>query len=84
VPSAPAKPDRPTGLLISLLLALGLAVLTGVVLEMRDDSIRDTHEIKSRLPIPVLAVVPQMSASRAEKRFLMPEKATQSPPHTIQ
>jgi polysaccharide chain length determinant protein (PEP-CTERM system associated) len=71
VPVVPAKPDRMTGLLISFLIALGLGVLTGVVLEMRDDSIRDTEELRERLPIPVLAVVPNMQG-KAEKRVLMP------------
>ncbi|MGZ3461298.1 MAG: GumC family protein, partial [Archangium sp.] len=71
VPTTPAKPDRMSGLLICLLVALGLGVLTAVVLEMRDDSIRDTQELRERLPLPVLAVVPNMQG-KAEKRVLMP------------
>lgn len=71
VPVAPARPDRMTGLLISFLIALGLGVLTGVVLEMRDDSIRDTQELRERLPLPVLAVVPNLQG-KVEKRVLMP------------
>jgi hypothetical protein len=38
---------------------------------MRDDSIRDTQELRDRLPLPVLAVVPNMQG-KAEKRVLMP------------
>jgi hypothetical protein len=60
-----------TGLLIAFLVALGLGILTGVVLEMRDDSIRDTQELRERLPLPVLAVVPNMQG-KGEKRVLMP------------
>ncbi|QRK07228.1 chain-length determining protein [Archangium violaceum] len=71
VPVAAARPDRLSGLLISFLIALGLGVLVGVVLEMRDDSIRDTQELRDRLPLPVLAVVPNMQG-KAEKRVLMP------------
>ena len=71
VPVAEARPDRLSGLLICLLLALGVGVITGVVLEMRDDSIRDTQELRERLPLPVLAVVPNMQG-KVEKRVLMP------------
>ncbi len=71
VPVSPARPDRLSGLLIAFLVALGVGVLTGVVLEMRDDSIRDTQELRERLPLPVLAVVPNMQG-KAEKRVLMP------------
>lgn len=71
VPTLAARPDRVSGLLIALLVALGLGLLTGVVLEMRDDSIRDTQELRDRLPLPVLAVVPNMQG-KVEKRVLMP------------
>ena len=71
VPVAAARPDRVSGLLIAFLLALGVGVLTGVVMEMRDDSIRDTQELRDRLPLPVLAVVPNMQG-KVEKRVLMP------------
>ena len=70
-PVAAAKPDRVSGLLICLLVALGLGVLTGVVLEMRDDSIRSSAELRERLPLPVLAVVPNMQG-KGEKRVLTP------------
>ncbi|MET0402563.1 MAG: Wzz/FepE/Etk N-terminal domain-containing protein [Cystobacter sp.] len=71
VPAIAARPDRVSGMLIALLVALGLGILTGVVLEMRDDSIRDTQELRERLPLPVLAVVPNMQG-KVEKRVLMP------------
>lgn len=74
VATSPARPDRGTGMLIALLVALGLGVLTGVVLEMRDDSIRDGTELRGRLPLPVLAVVPNMQG-KTEKRVLMPSSA---------
>jgi uncharacterized protein involved in exopolysaccharide biosynthesis len=77
VPSAPARPDRVTGMMIALLVALGLGVLTGVVLEMRDDSIRDGSELKDRLPLPVLAVVPNMQG-KTEKRVLMPSNPSRN------
>jgi polysaccharide biosynthesis transport protein len=72
-PTAPAKPDRMTGFLIALLAALGVAVLAGLVLEMRDESVRDTAALKERLPLPVLAVVPNMQG-KTEKRVLSPAR----------
>jgi polysaccharide biosynthesis transport protein len=77
VPAIPARPDRFGGMLISLLVALGAGVLTGVVLEMRDDSIRDGHELRERLTLPVLAVVPNMQG-KTEKRVLMPTTSTRN------
>lgn len=71
VPVAAARPDRMGGLALALLVALGLAVLTAVVLELRDDSIRDQAEIRDRLPMPVLAVVPQLDG-KGERRVLLP------------
>jgi uncharacterized protein involved in exopolysaccharide biosynthesis len=77
VPNHPARPDRVTGMMIALLVALGLGVLTGVVLEMRDDSIRDGSELRERLPLPVLAVVPNMQG-KTEKRVLMPSNGSRN------
>jgi len=74
VPGVPAKPDRLGGLLIAALAALGLGVLAGVVLEMRDDSIRDSNEVRERISLPVLAVVPNMHG-KTEKRVLLPPPA---------
>ncbi len=77
VPVTPARPDRFGGLLIALLIALGTGVLTGVVLEMRDDSIRDGYELRERITLPVLAVVPNMHG-KTEKRVLMPTSGTRN------
>jgi len=81
-PTVPSKPDRFAGTLIAFLVALAIGVLTGVILEMRDDSIRDLSEVKQRLPIPVLAVVPNLSGGKTEKRVLLPAggRNTVAPP----
>jgi uncharacterized protein involved in exopolysaccharide biosynthesis len=71
VPSAPARPDRITWLLLAFLFSLGVSVLTAVVLETRDDSVHDLSQIKQRLPLPILAVVPMMN-SRPARRVLLP------------
>ncbi|NTX40626.1 chain-length determining protein [Myxococcus sp. CA033] len=73
VPVTAARPDRMTGLVIALLVALGLGILTGAVLEMRDDSLRDGSEVRQRLTLPVLAVVPDMQG-KTERRVLMPSQ----------
>jgi capsular polysaccharide biosynthesis protein len=72
VPQSAAKPDRLGGLTIALLVALGLGVLSGILVDMRDESIRDVNEVRERLPVPVLAVVPELGAGKLEKRVLMP------------
>ncbi len=82
VSTAPAKPDRPTGFLIAVLVALGLSVLTAIVLEMRDDSIRNVHQIKDRLALPILAVVPEMSG-KAARRVLAPANPNFSSPASL-
>src|SRR5713101_8164159 len=82
VSAAPAKPDRPTGFLIAVLVALGLSVLTAIVLEMRDDSIRNVHQIKDRLALPILAVVPEMSG-KAARRVLAPANPNFSSPASL-
>lgn len=70
IPPEAARPDRLAGLGLSLLIALGLAVLVGVTLELRDESLRDAAQARSRLSLPVLAVVPQLGRGRAEPRVL--------------
>lgn len=72
VPAVPASPDRMGGLVIAFLIALALGVLTAIVSELRDDSIRDSAELREQLPLPVLAVVPNMQNNKAEKRVLLP------------
>ena len=44
---------------------------------MRDDSLRDGTEVRERLTLPVLAVVPNMQG-KTEKRVLMPTSATRN------
>ena len=65
VPLSPSKPDRAGGLFLSLLVALGMALLTGVLLDLRDDSIRAPEEMSG---VPVLAVVPRFSADGARQQ----------------
>src|SRR5216684_1900255 len=68
---APSHPDRLSGLILALLAALALGALAGTFVDARDESIRDVHQIKERLPLPILAVVPILNG-KAEQRRLIP------------
>jgi polysaccharide chain length determinant protein (PEP-CTERM system associated) len=70
-PAVPSKPDRFSGLVVVLVAAIGAGVLSGVMVELRDESIRDERQLKGELPLPVLAIVPAMNG-RTERRVLMP------------
>ncbi|MBI5542788.1 MAG: chain-length determining protein [Deltaproteobacteria bacterium] len=58
-PSAPFKPDKPTGLLLVLLAAMAAGVLAGVFRELQDDSMRGLEQARE-LKVPVLAMVPRI------------------------
>ncbi|MBI3185667.1 MAG: chain-length determining protein [Myxococcales bacterium] len=72
VPSEPARPDRVAGLGLALVIALAFASLVAVVVELRDESLRDAAQVRKRLPVPVLAVVPRLDGLRTERRVLAP------------
>jgi len=59
-PALPARPDRPAGFMLVALAALALGLLTGVVLELQDDSLREVADAHQALSIPVLATVPDL------------------------
>jgi uncharacterized protein involved in exopolysaccharide biosynthesis len=71
VANAPSHPDRLSGLILALLVALAVGALAGTFVDARDESIRDVRQIKERLPLPILAVVPMLNG-RAEQRRLIP------------
>jgi len=70
-PVVPSKPDRFGGLMVVLVAALGAGVLSGVMLELRDESIHDERQLRGELPLPVLAIVPALNG-RTERRVLLP------------
>lgn len=78
-PVVPSKPDRFGGLMVVLVAALGAGVLSGVVLELRDETIHDERQLRGELPLPVLAIVPAMNG-RTERRVLLPATPLRSPP----
>jgi len=64
VPAQPARPDRTAGMMLVTLAALALALLTGVVLELHDDSLREVSDAHAALNLPVLAAVPNLKGSQ--------------------
>jgi polysaccharide biosynthesis transport protein len=78
-PVVPAKPDRFGGLMVVLVAALGAGVLSGVMVELRDESIHDERQLRGELPLPVLAIVPAMDG-RTERRVLLPANPLRTPP----
>jgi protein tyrosine kinase modulator len=80
-PVVPSKPDRFGGLMVVLVAALGAGVLSGVMLELRDESIHDERQLRGELPLPVLAIVPAMNG-RTERRVLLPATPLRSSSHS--
>lgn len=70
-PVVPSKPDRFGGMMVVLVAAIGAGVLTGVMRELRDETIHDDRQLRGELPFPVLAIVPTMNG-RTERRVLLP------------
>ncbi len=66
VPTRPAKPDRATGYLLAVLVALVATALVGTALEISDDTVRDGRDAATRLGVPVLAVVPSFAEARGQ------------------
>ncbi|MFM2151782.1 MAG: hypothetical protein RL199_217 [Pseudomonadota bacterium] len=57
----PVAPDRPHLLLVALAAALALGAATGVWLESQDESLRSPADVRERLGMPLLAVVPRLA-----------------------
>ncbi len=69
-PEEPATPNRPLLLGLGVLLALGAGVLTIVLLESRDGTVRSRRELEALLEVPPLAILPLVYtlADRARQR----------------
>jgi len=61
-PLLPAGPDRLRLSLVALLLALVLSTALAVWLEARDRTVRSAAQLRRSVPVPVLAVVPDLRA----------------------
>lgn len=61
-PRTPSSPRMLVNVALALLLGLGLAALTAIVLEQIDEGIRDPAQIEGRLGLPLLGITPMVES----------------------
>lgn len=62
VPVKPSSPKMLTNMALALLLGLGLAIVTTLILEQIDEGIREPGEIEQLLGVPLLGVIPMVES----------------------
>lgn len=65
VPGAPFSPNIPRNLVLGLLLGLGLGALVAFVYEMITDTIKSPDDVREKLRLPALGVIPKKKRSEA-------------------
>jgi polysaccharide chain length determinant protein (PEP-CTERM system associated) len=73
LPKEPTFPNRPLFALGGLGGGLGLGLCLAWVMEARDKALRNEKDVEACLGLPVLAMVPSLTTSPAEKRFRVGE-----------
>jgi succinoglycan biosynthesis transport protein ExoP len=73
VPSEPSKPTRPMIAAVGIVLALFLGLAAVVLMEVADQTVRGSRDVKRVLSVAPLAVIPQIqdAASLRRMRFRM-------------
>jgi succinoglycan biosynthesis transport protein ExoP len=56
----PTSPNRPVLMLLSLVLAVAVAGVLGIVLEATDGSVHTVRQLQNAIQLPVLASIPQI------------------------
>ncbi|MBI2221557.1 MAG: hypothetical protein HYU53_10155 [Acidobacteria bacterium] len=69
LPERPASPNRPLLNVLGALVGIGLGLGIGILLEYRDNSIRNEDDVLRVLGLPVVAVVPTMWTAREKRRL---------------
>lgn len=69
VPERPTGPNRIRLLLIGLVLALGASGAAVVLAENVDTSFRRVDEVRSKLPVPILAMIPRITTDTDLRRL---------------
>lgn len=69
VPERPTGPNRVRLLLIGLVLALGASGAAVVLAENVDTSFRRVDEVRSKLPVPILAMIPRITTETDLRRL---------------
>ena len=68
-PMAPAKPNRPVLILLSLIVGSVIGIGTVLLVEHHDESVKNAEEVESLLGLPVLAAIPRVEElERARRR----------------
>jgi polysaccharide chain length determinant protein (PEP-CTERM system associated) len=67
LPSKPAFPDRRMFTAGGLLGGLALGIGMGVLLELKDTSLKSEHDVEFTLRLPVLAMIPDVEPSSTKK-----------------
>ena len=57
-PGLPIRPNKKVNLLFGLLAGLGLGVITALLLDMLDQSVRTQEDVERKLHLPFLGIVP--------------------------
>lgn len=71
-PSGPYSPSLAKNVLIALVGALVIAGALVVLLDMLDNGVRDPSEVRRRLGLPVLGLVPQLGSAEVEEQLRNP------------
>ena len=71
-PSAPIRPDKKKNLLVGMVLGLLAGAGLTFLLDYLDDTVKDAEDVKHRLGLPVLGIIPQIPV--AAGRAVQPEE----------
>ncbi|MEW6027349.1 MAG: polysaccharide biosynthesis tyrosine autokinase [Planctomycetota bacterium] len=67
VPTSPIKPNKTTNMLIGLILGIVIGLSAAFIIEHLDTSIGTIEEIEQLVQLPVIGVIPYLSAAEQEK-----------------
>ncbi|MXP44402.1 polysaccharide biosynthesis tyrosine autokinase [Altererythrobacter sediminis] len=67
VPDRPSSPRPALNLALALIAGLGLGVIIALIRDQLDESISDPGEVEGRIGLPLLGVVPAVSADRIDE-----------------
>lgn len=68
VPRFPVKPDRPKILILSLVLSCMMGAGVLVLKDSLDDSLKSMADAQAFLPVPVVAIIPDMPLAKTVRR----------------
>jgi polysaccharide biosynthesis transport protein len=64
-PKSPYSPNIRNALILSFVMSLALGIGLGLLLDYADDTIKNPDDVKNKLGLPVLGVVPKVGASQS-------------------